>query len=148
MGGPGNNYSLHGIAEMTARLRKRDKGFGLVTANGLYLTKHSLGLYSTEPADSQWVTVNSDSLQQQIDDLPCLSLAADPVGTAIVEAFTVAFDRHGPKQGIVIAKNLTGERILAYTRADADTLNHLLEEDPVGRSGQVSVEDGINILDF
>jgi len=24
----------------------------------------------------------------------------------------------------------------------------LLEEDPVGRSGQVSVEDGINILDF
>lgn len=148
MGGPGNNYSLHGIAEMTARLRKRDKGFGLVTANGLYLTKHSLGLYSTEPADSQWVTVNSDSLQKQIDDLPCLSLAADPVGTAIVEAFTVAFDRHGPKSGIVIAKNLTGERILAYTRADADTLNHLLKEDPVGRSGQVSVEDGINILDF
>lgn len=38
-GGPGNNYSLHGIAEMAATLRKNPGNFGLVLANGGWMTK-------------------------------------------------------------------------------------------------------------
>lgn len=148
MGGPGNNYSLHGIAEMVSRLRSRGKGHGLVTANGLYLTKHSLGLYSTEPADSEWQALDSTALQQQIDELPTMPLAENPTGPATVETFTVAFSRHGPKTGIVVARNNRGERVLALTRTDADSLNQLLVEDPIGRSGQVVIEDGTNIFEF
>lgn len=148
LGGPGNNYSLHGIAEMVSKLRSRGKGCGLVTANGLYLTKHSLGLYSTEPADSEWQALDSAAVQQQIDELPTVSLAEDPSGPATVETFTVAFNRHGPKTGIVVARNDKGERILALTRTDADALNQLLDQDPIGRSGQVIIEDERNIFEF
>lgn len=148
LGGPGNNYSLHGIAEMVTRLRSRGKGHGLVTANGLYLTKHSLGLYSTEPADNEWQALDSAAVQQQIDKLPTISLAPDPTGSATVETFTVGFNRDGPKMGIVIARNTQGERILALSRTDEASLQQLLAEDPIGRSGQVIVENGVNIFEF
>ena len=148
LGGPGNNYSLHGIAEMVSRLRSRSKGYGLVTANGLYLTKHSLGLYSTEPAEDGWQSLDSTTLQQQIDGQPTVSLAEYPAGPATVETFTVVFNRHGPKTGIVVARNNRGERILALTRTDADALQQLLAEDPIGRSGQVLIEDGLNVFEF
>ena len=49
-GGPGNNYVTHSISEMLRRLRARPGAFGLVTANGNYVTKHSFGVYSTARA--------------------------------------------------------------------------------------------------
>jgi acetyl-CoA C-acetyltransferase len=148
LGGPGNNYSLHGIAEMVSKLRNRGKGHGLVTANGLYLTKHSLGLYSTEPADSEWLALDSAAVQQQIDQLPTIPMAQDPTGPVTVETFTVGFNRHGPKKGIVVARNSQGERILAFSRTDTDALNQLLGEDPIGRTGHVVIEDGVNIFEL
>lgn len=148
LGGPGNNYSLHGIAEMVARLRNRGHGRGLVTANGLYLTKHSLGLYSTEPANRAWQPINRGTLQQHVDKAPRLALAADPAGAATVESYTVGFDRNGPKMGIVIARNSEGERILARTPAGADTLNQLIAQDPIGYSGNVRVVDERNVFEL
>ena len=53
-GGPGNNYSLHAIAEMVSRLRNGGGKHGLVTANGYYLTKHSMGIYSTAAPQQNW----------------------------------------------------------------------------------------------
>jgi len=147
-GGPGNNYSLHAIAEMVTSLRGNSAGHGLVTANGLYLTKHSLGLYSTEPPTGPWQDIDSGALQQRIDATPRLPLAADPSGRAIIESYTVGFGREGPKQGIVIACNDAGERIVANTASDAATLNQLMAQDPIGHSGNVRIENGINILEF
>lgn len=147
-GGPGNNYSLHAIAEMITALRRRGSGHGLVTANGLYLTKHSLGLYSTEPPARVWQNIDSNGLQQSIDAAPRLSLAADPSGRATIETYTVSFGREGPKKGIVVARNEAGERIIANTSADADTLNQLMAQDPIGQCGNVLVQDGVNILEL
>jgi acetyl-CoA C-acetyltransferase len=147
-GGPGNNYSLHAIAEMVASLRKTGTGHGLITANGMYLTKHSLGIYSTEPPAAPWQAVDSGALQQRIDDAPRLSLATDPSGTATIETYTVSFGREGPKRGIVIARNQAGERIVANTGTDADTLNQLMAQGPIGHVGNVRVEDGINIFEI
>ena len=147
-GGPGNNYSLHAIAAMVTSLRATGTGHGLVTANGLYLTKHSLGLYSTEPPTGPWQDIDGGALQQRIDAAPRLSLAADPSGPATIESYTVGFGREGPKQGMVIARNDTGERIVANTASDAATLNQLMAQDPIGHSGKVRIENGINILEF
>ena len=47
-GGPGNNYSLHGIAEMAHTLRAAPGHLGLVLANGGWMTKEAAGVYSTE----------------------------------------------------------------------------------------------------
>ncbi|MFB2351399.1 hypothetical protein, partial [Priestia megaterium] len=38
-GGPGNNYAMHSIAVMMRRLRSAREDYGLVTANGWFLTK-------------------------------------------------------------------------------------------------------------
>ncbi len=147
-GGPGNNYSLHAIAEMVTTLRQAGAGHGLVTANGLYLTKHSLGLYSTEPPAQPWQGIDSNALQQRIDAAPRLSLATNPSGPATIETYTVSFGREGPKQGIVIACNASGERVIANTASDVDTLNQLIAQDPIGHSGKVRVVDGINVLEL
>src|SRR4029079_16579289 len=48
-GGPGNNYSLHAIAEMVTGLRDAPGSYVLVGANGGLLNKYSVGIYSTTP---------------------------------------------------------------------------------------------------
>ncbi|CAK9098300.1 Uncharacterized protein SCF082_LOCUS46071 [Durusdinium trenchii] len=48
-GGPGNNYSAHGIVAIVERLRQNPGAFGLVTANGGVVSKHAAGVYSTVP---------------------------------------------------------------------------------------------------
>ena len=147
-GGPGNNYSLHGIAEMVNSLRKLETAHGLVTANGMYLTKQSLGIYSTEPPTGAWQNGEGATLQQQIEAIPVIPQATDPTGNATIETYTVSYDREGPKKGIVIARNAQGERIVANTGTDAGTLDQLLKQDPIGHSGNVRIEDGINILEL
>jgi len=144
-GGPGNNYSLHAIAQMVEALRA-DGGHGLVTANGLYLTKQSLGLYSTEAPAAPFTPIDCAPLQDAIEAGPRAAVAADPTGAATVETYTVCFGREGPKRGILIARNDNGERIVANSADDAAVLDALLAEDPIGLRGRVTVADGRNIM--
>ena len=51
-GGPGNNYSMHAIAEVVDRVRRDQGSYGLVIANGGYLSKHSAGIYSCDKIDN------------------------------------------------------------------------------------------------
>src|SRR3954469_3675036 len=44
-GGPGNSYSLHGIAETVSRMRDEPGAYGLVGANGGVMSKYSVGVY-------------------------------------------------------------------------------------------------------
>ena len=47
---PGNNYSMHAIAETVQRARRAPGSYGLVGANGGIMSKYSAGVYSTTPA--------------------------------------------------------------------------------------------------
>ena len=73
-GGPGNNFALHSIGAMVEKLREHPGEFGLVTANGGFMSKHSLGLYSTtrfnhsDPARI-WQRPNPAALQQEVGRL-------------------------------------------------------------------------------
>ena len=49
-GGPGNNYGTHAVAAMVEALRADPGSLGLVAGLGWYLSKHSVGVYGTEPA--------------------------------------------------------------------------------------------------
>ena len=48
-GGPWSNYVMHSIATMAELLVANPGRRALITANGGYLTKHSFGVYSTDP---------------------------------------------------------------------------------------------------
>ncbi len=142
-GGPGNNYSLHAIAEMVEQLRARGEGNGLVTANGLYLTKHSMGLYSTDPVEHAWVPIDTSALQQAIDQGPTVTTATQSSGTAIIETYTVNFDRNGPAKAIVAARNSARERVLAISENPL-TMFQMIESDAIGAELHFFQEEGVN----
>ncbi|HEY5338141.1 MAG TPA: acetyl-CoA acetyltransferase, partial [Rhizomicrobium sp.] len=66
-GGAGNNYVMHSIVTMMEKLRAAPGKFGLCTANGWYVTKHSAGIYSTTPTSSAWKREDPKSYQKDID---------------------------------------------------------------------------------
>src|SRR5215218_8522527 len=82
-GGPGNSYSLHGIAETVSEMRSGRGKFGFVGANGGIMSKYSVGIYSTEPVD--WRTDRSEDLKQEIATLPKVSVTRNPDGAATIE---------------------------------------------------------------
>ena len=82
-GGPGNNYVMHSIAAMVERMRQRPGAFGLVTANGNYVTKHAAGLYSTTPVTRDWVREAPAVLQRELDALPKAPFTETPEGAAL-----------------------------------------------------------------
>jgi acetyl-CoA C-acetyltransferase len=93
-GGPGNNYSMHAIAETVQRLRAQPGAFGLVGANGGFLSKYSAGVYSTTPAP--WRPDRSAELQAELDARPAPPVAVVADGPATVETCTIVRGRGGP----------------------------------------------------
>ena len=136
-GGPGNNYSMHAIATMVERLRSARGQYGLVGANGGILSKYSVGVYSTTPRD--WAACDSSALQAEIDAVPAPEFSYEPEGAAAIETYTVAFERGEPVRAIIVGRLLdTGKRFLANTfDGDSQTLQSMLNEDPLGRDVHV-----------
>ncbi len=131
-GGPGNNYSMHAIAQMATQLRARPGEFGLVGANGGFLSKYSVGLYSTLPA--AWKECACKDLQHELDAVAAPPRAAHPGGAATIETATVVFAKREPDYAVVVARSAAdGGRLLARTRpGDLLTLEALLGGEPVG----------------
>ncbi|MFN3514581.1 MAG: acetyl-CoA acetyltransferase [Phenylobacterium sp.] len=143
MGGPGNNYAMHSIAVMMDRLRKDRGAYGLVTANGWFLTKQSTGIYSTTPPKAPFAREDPAVIQSQIDALPHPEIVESPSGSATIEAYTVVHGRDGYLMGIVVGRDAEGRRFVANTPTDEATLAGLEAQESVGRTGQVrQTEDG------
>lgn len=144
-GGPGNNYSTHGLASMLPILRANPEHYGLVTANGGYLSKHSSGIYSAKPYKGKWQRENPADYQHEVDDLPSPSITETPNGFASIETYTVCFVRGKPEKAIVIGRlSETDERFVANTPANEDLLLEMTQAEQIGRKGTVTSEDGMN----
>jgi acetyl-CoA C-acetyltransferase len=146
-GGPGNNYVTHSIAEMVHRVRGKPGSFGLVTANGNYVTKHAAGLFSTTPIDRPWEREDPAILQRHLDGLPKPPFTETPNGSSRIETYTVVHGRKGPEQGIVMGRLNEGNvRFLAVTPADDATFADMESRDQLGRTGMVTQENGRNVF--
>lgn len=87
-GGPGNNYTTHGICQMVDKLRGTSRR-GLTTGLGWFSTKHSWGILGGAPADHPF---RHFLRQDDVDALPrCETLDLD--GEVTVESFTVVAGR-------------------------------------------------------
>ena len=137
-GGPGNNYVTHSIAEMVQRLRAKPGQRGLVTANGNYLTKHSAGVYSTDPPDKPFAPQDPAVLQAKLNAVPHPPLVDLADGAAYIETYTVVHDAKGPTGAVVIGRLDGGERFIANTAADPALLADLQVADYLGRAGRVT----------
>ncbi len=136
-GGPGNNYAMHAIATLVQRLRARPGAFGMATGNGWYLTKQSVGVYSTAPIQGEWTREDPAVLQREIDALPHPEVIETPEGEAVIEAYTVTHDRGGYRSGIVVGRDAAGRRFVAVTPDDPAVLRDLESREGVGRAGTV-----------
>lgn len=140
-GGPGNNYSLHAIASMVEALRRQRGAYGLVLANGGWMTKEAAGVYSTEkPANFTPVSSPSSAKDPvRLDQAPA---------RGHLETFTIVQGRSGSEHAIAFGRTENGGRFLATTRAPemldklgSDTLQ-------IGRDISVSCEGDVNTFKF
>ena len=150
-GGAGNNYVMNSIASMVDVLREDAGSYGLVTANGGYLTKHSAGIYSTRPSpvpesgDVPWVRTDPAVDQARVDATPHPALATHPEGAGAIETYTVLFGRENtPEAGIVVGRLDGGERFVAHVPTDAALLEAMTREDFLGRRGRVVPGEPVN----
>jgi acetyl-CoA C-acetyltransferase len=142
-GGPGNSYSLHGIAETVAEMRHKPGAFGLVGANGGVMSKYSVGVYSTEPAN--WVADRSQALQRDIVALPKVAVTRNANGTGTIETYSVRYD-WPVTTGVIIGRlDDDGSRFMALTE-DPDLVALMCDGDPLGaRIAVTSSDDGVNL---
>lgn len=146
-GGPGNNYTMHGIAEAVARCRREPDAFGLVTANGWFLTKHAMGVYSATPVAGAWVRPDRAGPQAEIDAMEHPEVTEEPQGPATIEAYTVVHAREGYRMGIVIGRDAGGRRFVANTpEGDVAMMQALEAEEGVGRTGVVTTREGRSVF--
>lgn len=147
-GGPGNNYTSHGIATLVERLRREPGTVGLATGLGWYATKHAVGLYASRPPSHEgrdgfrW-----EDVQPAVDALPRCRVDDGATGRVTVETYTVTYERSGePKLGIVACRTASGNRTWANVTEPSE-LAGLLAGEPVGRAGMLRADGTVSLTD-
>jgi acetyl-CoA C-acetyltransferase len=146
-GGPANNYPTHAIAAMVDACRRDPGSVGMVSALGWYVTKHSIGVYSTTPPENGFELVDPARVQEQVDALPGRQTAGAYEGSATVEATAVVVERDGtPSVAIVSTLTPDGRRALANTR-DQDAMQDMTEKAWEGRTVKLRTDGTVNTVD-
>ncbi len=135
-GGPWSNYVTHSIATMAELLVANPGRRGLITANGGYLTKHSFGVYGTEPPlEFRW-----EDVQPAVDREPVGDGLLEWEGVGTVEAWTTPFNREGlPEKAFLAVRTPDGSRSLAVI-TDHASAEATVREDIAGAKVAVATD--------
>ena len=144
-GGAGNNYSMHAVAAMVRALRARPGAKGLVAANGGFLSKYSVGIYSTRPAP--WRGFDSKALQAEVDAWPAPPIAPGE-GEGVVKTYTIDHSGRTPVGTVIGRLKEGGARFVAMTDpADPSLAPAMIAADPLGASVRMAPNaEGRSIL--
>jgi acetyl-CoA C-acetyltransferase len=140
-GAPLNSYMTHAATAMVRALRAGEGARGLLYGQGEYVTKHHALAVGREPSlgDLAGGDMNAEADAAR-GEVP--KLARDAAGAAVIEAYTVMFDRHGePTFAAIVARGDDGWRTLARSE-DKDVVAQCLDRatTPVGRPGKVALD--------
>ncbi|AMO61204.1 acetyl-CoA acetyltransferase [Mycolicibacterium phlei] len=142
-GGPWNNYVTHSIATMAERLVAEPGTRGLISANGGYLTKHSFGVYGTEPPTGEF---RWQDVQSEVDREPTRTALVEWSGVGTVETWTTPYNREGvPEKAFLAVRSPEGARALAVI-TDASQAAATVTEDIAGAKVQVGPDGSAVIL--
>ena len=146
-GGPGSAYVVNSIASMMNLLREKQGKFGMVTANGWFLTKHGAGIFSSSPFLGEWnQVIDSSSLQKEIDNQEHPEFIEEANGKGTVETYTVINSREGPTKAIIIGRLENGKRFVANTKKDDNLLNKMMQNEMLNTKGTIKFENSRNIF--
>jgi acetyl-CoA C-acetyltransferase len=114
---------------------------GLITANGGYLTKHSFGVYGTEPLTHEF---RWEDVQSEVDREPTRKAVVEWSGVGIVESWTTPFDRSGaPEKAFLAVRTPEDARALAVIPSDVEAT---VREDIAGAKVQVNLDGTATLL--
>jgi len=141
-GGPGNNYSMHGLAEAVTQLRHQPESYAMVTCNGGVLSKHASGIYSRQPSRIDWATTET---AVGTEDLTACSINEDPrIGTIV--SYTLYPDRKGNLQAIILGQTTSNKRFVAITAKDDEvTGKAMMTQDPTGKTVILSQPEDLRL---
>jgi acetyl-CoA C-acetyltransferase len=144
-GGPIANYMSHAVVAMVQKLRVGGR-YGFLFANGGFATDNHCIVLGRE-------LIATANLPQPYDYQAEADAARDPIpvldkdytGSAIIETYTIFYNREGePRDGVVVARTPEGNRTLAHVDvSDADMVAFLTdgEREPVGVAGTIVAGD-------
>ena len=117
-GGPGNNYTLHGICEVVSACRAAPGSIGLAHGNGGWMSKQAVGIYSTEWAVGD-VFADKAKIEKIIAAQSSPGQSDSPSGDAVIESYIVQHKRGEPIGAVIIGQLDGGARFYAKLQ-DAD----------------------------
>ncbi len=141
-GAPFNNYSMHAIVTGIQMIRKNSSLNLMITANGGYNEKQSIGIYGKSPPLIPWNEINVEVIQSSIlaEILPKPIQKAN--GFITIEAYMFYYDRNNePTRGLVIGRLEGNERALAFIDAEKNALKQLIDTDIVGKIYPIKYDD-------
>ncbi len=122
-GAPGNNYSMHAIATMVEHLRKDQNGYGLILANGGYLTKQATGIYSAKPAHD-WTPVSNICREVTIKNKHLSKIDKAPTHAKLI-AHTINYYKGEPVSGFALCQTDQGRCLAKIVPNDKINLQRL-----------------------
>jgi len=128
-GGPWSNYVTHSVATMAELLIANPGRRGLITANGGYLTKHSFGVYGTEPPTTEF---RWQDMQPVVDQEPTRRAVVEWEGVGTVESWTTPFSREGQPEKVFLAVRTPDESRTLAVIADPASAAATVREDIAG----------------
>jgi acetyl-CoA C-acetyltransferase len=153
-GGPGNNYTTHAIATATDILRDRGAAgrktggagptLGFTTGLGWFVTKHSVGIYGSEPPPGGYRWADTSAAQADIDASEvAVALEVSERTSATVVAATAVRDGEGNPTGAPVIARLPDGRQMALAAADPEVIAAVGATDVPGLVGSsIWVEPG------
>ena len=150
-GGPGNNYTTHGIAAVTDALRDGPgpgtrataPRLGLATGLGWFVTKHALGVYGSGPPPEGFHRGDTATDQSRIDASAVATvLEVDAPTSATVVAATVIRDNEGAPTGAPLIVQLPDGPHMALAAADDEVVAAMGGLDVPGLVGSPVVVQG------
>ena len=136
-GGAGNNYSMHAIASMIRALREQPDANGFVGANGGFLSKYSVGIYSAAPRP--FAPFSSNALQATVDGWAKPDIVQ--AGDGAIETYTIDYSGKTPV-ATVVARDQSGGRFVAQTDAEHPALaERMAQEEPLGGRIHATLND-------
>ncbi len=116
-GGPGNNYTLHGICEVVSACRQSPGALGLAHGNGGWMSKQAVGIFSTEWKDGD-VFADKAKIARAVASQSAPGQADKPTGSAIMESYIVRHKRGVPVSAMVIGQLPDKRRFYAALQED------------------------------
>jgi acetyl-CoA C-acetyltransferase len=118
-----------------------------VHALGWYATKHSIGVYASDPPERGFTRVPPALTQASVDTTPSRAVAGAFAGAATVEATSVVMERDGaPAFAVIALLTDDGRRLLATTQ-DESVMGSMTVEPWEGRSVRTRTDGTVNSLE-